>query len=241
MGPVKVPADKLWGAQTQRSLQNFEIGSETMPRGLIKAFAIVKKALAKVNVDNYGLDAKIGDAIQKAAEEVIQGKHEDNFPLVIWQTGSGTQTNMNVNEVISNRAIQLLGGKFGDKLVHPNDHVNKSQSSNDTFPTAMHVAVMIEAQSNLIPALEKLLASLERKAKEFEKIIKIGRTHTQDALQSLSDRSFLATASRSERVLRESKPSFQTSVSSHREELLSVLVSTATLASTKSLPRRSLA
>jgi fumarate hydratase class II len=181
MGPVKVPADKLWGAQTQRSLQNFEIGSETMPRGLIKAFAIVKKALAKVNVDNYGLDAKIGDAIQKAAEEVIQGKHEDNFPLVIWQTGSGTQTNMNVNEVISNRAIQLLGGKFGDKLVHPNDHVNKSQSSNDTFPTAMHVAVMIEAQSNLIPALEKLLASLERKAKEFEKIIKIGRTHTQDA------------------------------------------------------------
>ena len=181
MGPVKVPADKLWGAQTQRSLQNFEIGTETMPKGLIKAFALVKKSLAKVNVEHYGLDGKIGEAIMNAADEVIQGKWDDNFPLVIWQTGSGTQTNMNVNEVISNRAIELLGGKRGEKLVHPNDHVNKSQSSNDTFPTAMHVAVLLDAHNNLIPGLEVLLASLERKTKEFEKIIKIGRTHTQDA------------------------------------------------------------
>ena len=181
MGPIKVPADKLWGAQTQRSIQNFEIGSETMPKGLIKAFAIVKKSLARVNINHYGLDSKIGEAIIQAADEVIKGKWDDNFPLVIWQTGSGTQTNMNVNEVISNRAIQILGGKLGEKLVHPNDHVNKSQSSNDTFPTAMHVAVMIDARQNLIPALEHLLASLEKKAVQFEKIIKIGRTHTQDA------------------------------------------------------------
>jgi len=181
MGPVKVPSDKLWGAQTQRSLQNFEIGTETMPKGLIRAFAIVKKSLARINVERYGLDPKIGKAIEEAAEEVVQGKFDDMFPLVIWQTGSGTQTNMNVNEVISNRACQILGGKLGDKLVHPNDHVNKSQSSNDTFPTAMHVAVLMEAHSNLIPGLEVLLESIEKKAKEFEKIIKIGRTHTQDA------------------------------------------------------------
>ncbi len=181
MGPVKVPADKLWGAQTQRSLQNFEIGSETMPKGLIKAFALVKKSLAKVNVEHYGLDAKIGDAIMRAADEVVQGRWDDNFPLVVWQTGSGTQTNMNVNEVISNRAIELLGGKRGEKLVHPNDHVNKSQSSNDTFPTAMHVAVLLDAHHNLIPGLEVLLESLDKKAKEFASIIKIGRTHTQDA------------------------------------------------------------
>lgn len=181
MGPIQVPADKYWGAQTQRSLQNFDIGTESMPAEFIKAFALVKKSIAQVNLDNYGLDAKIGDAIIQAATEVSQGEHSDNFPLVIWQTGSGTQSNMNMNEVISNRATEILGGQLGDKLVHPNDHVNKSQSSNDVFPTAMHVATVIEVQGNLIPALEELAQALEAKSEEFSDIIKIGRTHTQDA------------------------------------------------------------
>jgi len=182
-GDLQVPADKYWGAQTQRSLQNFDIGGarERMPEPLIRAFGVVKKAAASVNM-TYGLDPKIGDAIQKAADEVIDGTLIDNFPLVVWQTGSGTQTNMNVNEVISNRAIELLGGELGSKTpVHPNDHVNMSQSSNDTFPTAMHVAAVVEIHHRLIPALTGLRDVLDAKSKEFDHIIKIGRTHLQDA------------------------------------------------------------
>lgn len=181
MGVVKVPADSYWGAQTQRSIQNFDIGSEQMPKPLIKAFAQVKKSLAKINMEKYGLDKKIGQGIVAAASEVIEGKHADNFPLVIWQTGSGTQTNMNLNEVISNRANEILTGDRTKRVVHPNDHVNKSQSSNDTFPTAMHVATITEVYEKLIPAMETLATSLEKKAKAFKDIIKIGRTHTQDA------------------------------------------------------------
>ncbi|EJT46017.1 fumarate hydratase [Trichosporon asahii var. asahii CBS 2479] len=182
-GPLQVPADKYWGAQTQRSLQNFKIGgpAERMPEPLIKAFGTVKKAAAHVN-ETYGLDPKIAGAISQAADEVISGKLIDNFPLVVFQTGSGTQTNMNTNEVISNRAIELLGGEIGSKKpVHPNDHVNMSQSSNDTFPTAMHVAAVVEIRSKLIPALQTLRDALDAKAKEFKDIVKIGRTHLQDA------------------------------------------------------------
>ncbi|KAI7897603.1 fumarate hydratase [Cokeromyces recurvatus] len=182
-GDLQVPADKYWGAQTQRSLQNFNIGgkSERMPEALIRAFGVVKKAAATVNM-TYGLDPKLGEAIQKAADEVIDGTLIDHFPLVVWQTGSGTQTNMNVNEVISNRAIELLGGELGSKKpVHPNDHVNMSQSSNDTFPTAMHVAAVVEITHRLLPALTNLRDSLDSKSKEFSQIIKIGRTHLQDA------------------------------------------------------------
>ncbi|KND02367.1 fumarate hydratase, mitochondrial [Spizellomyces punctatus DAOM BR117] len=183
MGELQVPADRYWGAQTQRSLQNFDIGGETerMPYPVIKAFAIVKKAAAKVNSETH-LDKKIAEAIVQAADEVIAGKHKDHFPLVVWQTGSGTQTNMNVNEVLSNRAIEILGGELGSKKpVHPNDHVNNGQSSNDTFPTAMHVAAVIEIHERLIPALEKLEKALQAKVAEFKDIIKIGRTHLQDA------------------------------------------------------------
>ncbi|KAI8994931.1 fumarate hydratase [Pilobolus umbonatus] len=182
-GDLQVPADKYWGAQTQRSLQNFDIGGsrERMPEPLIRAFGVVKKAAATVNM-TYGLDTEIGQAIQKAADEVIDGTLIDNFPLVVWQTGSGTQTNMNVNEVISNRAIELLGGELGSKTpVHPNDHVNMSQSSNDTFPTAMHVAAVVEIHHRLVPALADLRDALDAKSKEFDHIIKIGRTHLQDA------------------------------------------------------------
>ena len=182
-GPLQVPADKYWGAQTQRSLQNFKIGgpAERMPEPLIKAFGTVKKAAAHVN-ETYGLDPKIAGAISQAADEVISGRLIDNFPLVVFQTGSGTQTNMNTNEVISNRAIELLGGEIGSKKpVHPNDHVNMSQSSNDTFPTAMHVAAVVEIRSKLIPALQTLRDALDAKAKEFKDIVKIGRTHLQDA------------------------------------------------------------
>ncbi|XP_043551521.1 fumarate hydratase, mitochondrial isoform X1 [Chiloscyllium plagiosum] len=183
-GELKVPNDKYYGAQTVRSMMNFKIGgvSERMPIQVIKAFGILKRAAAEVNVE-YGLDPKIADSIIKAADEVLAGKLDDHFPLVIWQTGSGTQTNMNVNEVISNRAIQILGGKLGSKdPVHPNDHVNKSQSSNDTFPTAMHIAAAKEVHEVLLPGLQKLHDALEKKAKEFATIIKIGRTHTQDAV-----------------------------------------------------------
>jgi fumarate hydratase, class II len=184
-GPIEVPADKYWGAQTQRSLQNFKIAQDTdkMPIQVIRAMALLKKAAATVN-RTFGLDAKVADAIVSAADEVISGQHDANFPLVTWQTGSGTQTNMNVNEVLSNRAIQILGGEMGatKPIVHPNDHVNMSQSSNDTFPTAMHVAVATEVVSHLLPALRNLADSLGAKAKEFDKIIKIGRTHCQDAV-----------------------------------------------------------
>ncbi|KAL6062839.1 fumarase fum1 [Balamuthia mandrillaris] len=179
-GPINVPVDKYWGAQTQRSLQNFDIGDEKMPPQLIKALGVLKKAACLVNI-TYGLDTKIGKAICTAADEVMQGKLMDHFPLVVWQTGSGTQTNMNANEVIANRAIELLGGQLGSKLVHPNDHVNMSQSSNDTFPTAMHIATVQEIHSNLLPSLQLLHDSLAAKAEEFDSIIKIGRTHLQDA------------------------------------------------------------
>jgi fumarate hydratase class II len=181
-GNIDVPSDKYWGAQTQRSLQNFKIGGETMPKPLITAFGILKRSAAKVNMDIAGLDKKIGDAIIKAADEVIDGKLDGNFPLVVWQTGSGTQTNMNVNEVISNRAIEMLGGAMGSKKpVHPNDHVNMGQSSNDSFPTAMHIAAAYEIHYSLIPALKHLREALLAKAKEFKDIIKIGRTHLMDA------------------------------------------------------------
>jgi len=184
-GELKVPAEKYYGAQTLRSVMNFPIGdraSERMPLPVIKAFGVLKKAAAEVNKE-YGLDPVIAEAISKAADEVISGElYDDHFPLVIWQTGSGTQSNMNTNEVISNRAIELLGGELGSKTpVHPNDHVNKSQSSNDTYPTAMHIATAVEIHTVLIPGLKKLADALEAKAQEFSDIIKIGRTHTQDA------------------------------------------------------------
>src|SRR3954464_1225550 len=181
-GPIEVPADLYWGAQTQRSLQNFRIGEERMPRPLIRALAVVKRAAAEVNNELGLLDARRMRAIVKAAQEVIDGKLDDHFPLVVWQTGSGTQTNMNANEVIANRANELLGGKLGAKSpVHPNDHVNMSQSSNDCFPTAMHIAAAEEIARRLDPALTHLLRALQSKTKAFARIVKIGRTHTQDA------------------------------------------------------------
>ncbi|ELR14864.1 fumarate hydratase, class II, putative [Acanthamoeba castellanii str. Neff] len=183
-GEIKVPADKYWGAQTQRSLQNFKIGGvpDRMPLPVVHAMGIVKAAAAKVNLECHGLDPKLGKVMVQAAEEVISGKLDDHFPLVVWQTGSGTQTNMNVNEVISNRAIELLGGQLGSKTpVHPNDHVNMSQSSNDTFPTAMHVAAAMQVHNLLLPNLATLRDALTDKATEFAHVIKIGRTHLQDA------------------------------------------------------------
>ncbi|KAG8063433.1 hypothetical protein GUJ93_ZPchr0003g18680 [Zizania palustris] len=181
-GPIQVPNDKLWGAQTQRSLQNFDIGGERerMPVPIIRAFGVLKKCAAKVNME-YGLDPTIGKAIIQAAQEVAEGQLDDHFPLVIWQTGSGTQSNMNANEVIANRASEILGHKRGEKFVHPNDHVNRSQSSNDTFPTVMHIAAATEINSRFVPSLEQLQKSLHSKSVEFQDIIKIGRTHTQDA------------------------------------------------------------
>lgn len=182
-GELQVPAERYWGAQTQRSLMNFDIGgpTERMPPPLIKAFGVLKKAAANVNL-TYGLPKDVAEHISKAADEVISGKLIDEFPLVVFQTGSGTQTNMNVNEVVSNRAIEMMGGELGSKKpVHPNDHVNMSQSSNDTFPTAMHVAAVTEINASLIPAMQELHHALEEKRKSFDKIIKIGRTHLQDA------------------------------------------------------------
>ncbi len=181
-GELKVPADKYWGAQTQRSLMNFPIGTETMPRPVIRALGIIKRACAQANMELGNLEGRIGEAIVQAATEVMEGKFDDNFPLKVWQTGSGTQTNMNANEVIANRAIEILGGRVGSKdPVHPNDHVNRSQSSNDTFPTAMHVATVEEITHRLIPALEHMAAALEEKVAAWADIIKIGRTHTMDA------------------------------------------------------------
>ncbi|KAG4305126.1 hypothetical protein PORY_001296, partial [Pneumocystis oryctolagi] len=182
-GEIQVPTDRYWGAQTQRSLENFDIGgpTERLPLPIIKAFGILKKAAAIVNIE-YGLDETIGRTIQQVADEIISEKLLDHFPLVIWQTGSGTQSNMNVNEVISNRAIEILGGKLGSKNpVHPNDHVNMSQSSNDTFPTVMHIAALTEITQKLIPSLQDLHDALSEKEKSFSGIIKIGRTHLQDA------------------------------------------------------------
>jgi len=181
-GPLEVPADKYWGAQTQRSIQNFPIGWEKQPVPIIRALGVIKQAAAEVNMATGNLSPEIGNAMVEAAGEVVAGKFDDNFPLVVWQTGSGTQSNMNANEVISNRAIEILGGTMGSKKpVHPNDHVNMGQSSNDTFPTAMHVAIGTQARDVLLPGLRKLDAALDAKAVEFADIIKIGRTHTQDA------------------------------------------------------------
>ena len=181
-GPLDVPADKYWGAQTQRSIMNFPIGWEKQPVAIVRALGVIKKACAMANTRTGKLDARLGEAIQAAAQEVIDGKLDDNFPLVVWQTGSGTQSNMNSNEVIANRAIELLGGVIGSKdPVHPNDHCNMGQSSNDTFPTAMHIAAATTARDVLLPGLTVLAEALEAKAEEFKDIIKIGRTHTQDA------------------------------------------------------------
>ena len=181
-GPIDVPADRLWGAQTQRSLINFAISTERQPTELIHALALVKRAAARVNHGLGLLPAEKADAIIAAADEVLAGKHPDEFPLAVWQTGSGTQTNMNVNEVLANRASELLGGERGEKrLVHPNDDVNRSQSSNDVFPTAMHVAATLAVVRKLLPALARLRATLEEKSRAFADIVKIGRTHLQDA------------------------------------------------------------
>ena len=181
-GPLEVPSNKYWGAQTQRSIINFPIGWERQPVPIIRALGVIKKACAQVNMAQGDISSELGNAIVAAATEVIDGKFDDNFPLVVWQTGSGTQSNMNANEVISNRAIEMLGGVMGSKKpVHPNDHVNMGQSSNDTFPTAMHVAIGMHTRDVLLPGLEKLAKALWAKSNEFKDIIKIGRTHTQDA------------------------------------------------------------
>jgi len=181
-GPIEVAADRLWGAQTERASRNFRIGEERMPLPIIHALALIKRAAAETNRELGSLDARRANAIVRAAQEVIDGKLDDHFPLPVWQTGSGTQTNMNVNEVIAARANMLLGGEPGAKSpVHPNDHVNMSQSSNDCVPTAMHIAAALEITHRLIPALAKLQAAIEKKSREFARIVKIGRTHTQDA------------------------------------------------------------
>src|SRR5262249_48467210 len=177
-GEIAVPADRYWGAQTERSRQNFRIGTERMPLALVRALATVKRVAAEVNRELGMLDQRRARAIVRAADGVIAGRHDDDFPLVVWQTGSGTQSNMNVNEVIANRANELLGGKRGAKApVHPNDHVNMSQSSNDSFPTAMHIAAATEIARTLLPALAHLRRALDTKARRFGKIVKIGRTH----------------------------------------------------------------
>ncbi len=181
-GAIEVPADRYWGAQAQRSLGNFKIGWERQPKSIVRALGIVKRAAAEVNMSLGRLDPKLGQAVVAAAQEVIDGKLDEHFPLVVWQTGSGTQSNMNANEVVSNRAIEMLGGVMGSKKpVHPNDHVNMSQSSNDTYPTAMHIACAEEIHHRLLPALRHLHKALDAKAKAWAHIIKIGRTHTQDA------------------------------------------------------------
>src|SRR5690606_22704505 len=177
-GPIEVPADKLWGAQTQRSLQNFRIGGERLPRPLIRALATVKRAAAVTNLKLGLIDAGLAEAIVSAADDVLAGRLDDHFPLVVWQTGSGTQSNMNMNEVLANRANQGLGGALGSKApVHPNDHVNMSQSSNDTIPSAIHVAAAVAITAELLPALRRLAEDLEDKAARWSEIVKIGRTH----------------------------------------------------------------
>ena len=182
MGKIKVPGDKYWGASTQRSNKYFDIGDFLVRPSLIKSIAIIKKAAAIVNTRNNDLDKRISKYIIKAADEIIKGKLDNNFPLKVWQTGSGTQTNMNVNEVIANRAIQMMGGKLGSKKpVHPNDHVNKSQSTNDVFPTAMHITIVLKTLEKLLPSLKLLEKELYKKSKEFKNIVKVGRTHLQDA------------------------------------------------------------
>ena len=202
-GPLDVPADKYWGAQTQRSLGNFKIGGETMPEPLIKAFGILKRAAAQVNMDLGVLDKAIGEKIIAASQEVVDGKLAGHFPLVVWQTGSGTQTNMNVNEVISNRAIEMMNGAMGSKKpVHPNDHVNMGQSSNDSFPTAMHIAAACEIYGHLLPALRTLHFALSKKSVEFADIIKIGRTHLMDATPLTLGQEFSGYAKQIENAIR---------------------------------------
>jgi fumarate hydratase class II len=199
-GPIQVPTDRHWGAQTERSRQNFRIGQDRMPMPVIRALGIVKLAAAETNRELGLLDQRRARAIVRAAHEVIDGKLDDHFPLVVWQTGSGTQTNMNLNEVIANRANELLGGKLGAKEpVHPNDHVNMSQSSNDSFPTAMHIAAVMDIVGDLIPALSELHRALRKKEKEFAHIVKIGRTHTQDATPLTLGQEFSGYAAQVER------------------------------------------
>ena len=182
MGRIEVPADRYWGAQTQRSRENFRIGTERLPRPLIRALGLVKQCAAAVNREFGDLPGDVGEAIRQAAQEVIDGRLDDHFPLVVWQTGSGTQSNMNANEVIANRAAERMGDALGaNRSVHPNDHVNRSQSTNDVFPTAIHIAVAVEIADRLLPALVRLRITLEAKAQEFDEIVKIGRTHLQDA------------------------------------------------------------
>ena len=182
MGPIEVPSDRYYGAQTARSMIHFKIGWERMPLEIIHAFGILKKGAAQANLQLGVLEPKIAELICRAADEVIAGKLDDHFPLVVWQTGSGTQSNMNVNEVISNRAIEMAGGVMGSKApVHPNDHVNKSQSSNDTFPTAMHIAAVTRVEAYLLPRVAQLRDTLAKKSREYMSIVKIGRTHLQDA------------------------------------------------------------
>jgi fumarate hydratase class II len=203
MGDVEVPADRYYGAQTQRSIDNFPIGGERMPLQLIHAFGIQKQASARANMALGELDGQVGNAIVAAAQEVIDGVYDDHFPLVVWQTGSGTQTNMNANEVIANRANELLGGRRGDKApVHPNDHVNRGQSSNDSFPAAMHIAAALELADRLIPGLRHLGDALDRKAKAFADVIKIGRTHTQDATPLTLGQEFSGYVAQVDRVIR---------------------------------------
>jgi len=182
IGKIKVPGDKYWGASTERSNKYFNIGDVLVRPIVIRSIAVIKKAAAIVNAKNKDLETRLSKYIIKAAEEIIKGKHDDHFPLKVWQTGSGTQTNMNVNEVIANRAIQMMGGKMGTKKpIHPNDHVNKSQSTNDVFPTAMHISIAIKAKEKLLPSLKLLEKELAKKVREFKSIVKVGRTHLQDA------------------------------------------------------------
>ncbi|GMT39070.1 Fumarate hydratase FumC [Helicobacter bizzozeronii] len=214
MGEVKVENSKYWGAQTQRSYENFKIGTEKMPTELIYAFAKLKRALAKVNQDLGKLDTQKAGAIIQACEDILEGKLEGMFPLAIWQTGSGTQTNMNMNEVIANRATEILGADFRkEKLIHPNDHVNMSQSSNDTFPTAMHIVAVLEITGKLLPALDKLHATLHAKSQDFKGIIKIGRTHLQDATPLTLGQEFSGYAS----MLEHSKEQIMASLEGLRE------------------------
>ena len=202
MGEIEVPSDRYWGAQTQRSLQNFKIGGEQFPRGFIRAYGLVKQVAAEVNSEIGVLDKDLAKAIGEAAQEVIDGKLDDHFPLVVWQTGSGTQTNMNFNEVIANRAIEMSGGEMGSKSpVHPNDHVNKSQSTNDTFPSAINIAAAIQINEHLLPKVKGLKDALTAKAEEFSKIIKLGRTHLQDATPLTLGQEFSGYASQLDHAL----------------------------------------
>ena len=202
MGEIEVPSDRYWGAQTQRSLQNFKIGGEQFPRGFIRAYGLVKQVAAEVNSEIGVLDKDLAKTIGEAAQEVIDGKLDDHFPLVVWQTGSGTQTNMNFNEVIANRAIEMSGGEMGSKTpVHPNDHVNKSQSTNDTFPSAINIAAAMQINEHLLPKVKGLRDALTAKAEEFSKIVKLGRTHLQDATPLTLGQEFSGYASQLDHAL----------------------------------------